>query len=132
MPSCLKTNDKSNEYRDAREAKDMPRKLPKTSNNNNIDRGNKQQGRGNKEAHQRSLGNKKMKSMIAAAVAEALTSSTAKAESDATADKQFQDYIAALVDSAAKKPAKSAQASATVATLPAVSINAIFGRIKMK
>jgi hypothetical protein len=77
-----------------------------------------------------------MKEMIAAAVTEALKSSTAKAENDATVDQQFQEYIVALVDSAKKTKGNdvtalaTAQASSATATPPAVSLNAILGCMK--
>jgi hypothetical protein len=76
-----------------------------------------------------------MKSMIAAAVTEALKKDTAQAQNDATVDQQFQEYIAALVDSAKKQKNNTgttpAQASSTtVAPPPAVSLNSILGQMK--
>jgi hypothetical protein len=120
-----------NEYRDARETKGLSRKLPKVQG-----RGGKQSpNRSPNKDFQRKPGNKKMKSMIAAAVTEALKKDTAQAQNDATVDQQFQEYIAALVDSAKKQKnnttTTTAQASSTtVAPPPAVSLNSILGRMK--
>jgi hypothetical protein len=120
-----------NQYRDAREAQGLSRKLPKTKGHGGA---SSPHGR-NKDA--KPNGNKKMKTMIAAAVSDALKTSSAKAENDAAVDKQLQEYIAALVDSAKKPTGRAAavsippaQASSTTAAPTAVSLNAILGRIK--
>jgi hypothetical protein len=117
-----------NQYRDAREAQGLSHKLPKTKGRGGA---TSPHGRNKDVKHN---GNKKMKTMIAAAVSDALKSSSAKAENDA-AVKQLQEYIAALVDSAKKPTGRAAttppvQASSTTAAPPAVSLNTTLGRIK--
>jgi hypothetical protein len=123
-----------NDHRDSREAKGLSRNLPKAKG--------KQQGRSNyksRDNNQRKPGNKKMKVMIAEAVASAVKTNTDKATVDASVDKEFQDYIVSLVEKAtgAKKkvtistPAQASSTSASVPTTPpAVTLNSILGRIK--
>jgi hypothetical protein len=88
-----------NEYRDACEAKGLSRKLPKLKGSGK----SKSPGRNGND--DRKPGNKKMKTTIAAAVPAQLKTTNAKAETDASVDKQLHDYIASLIDSA-KKPGK--------------------------
>jgi hypothetical protein len=110
-----------NKYRDARKAKGLSHKLPKLKGSGK----SKSSGRNGNDGCK--PGNKKMKTMIAAAVAAQLKATNAKTETDASVDKQLHDYIASLVDSA-KKPGKKvaiAEAAATVVMPPVVSLQGI-------
>lgn len=68
---------------------------------------------------------KKFKSMVAAAVAEAIKTKKDKDEGDATADQQLKDYIVSVVQSAAK-----GKTTNITPPTPAVTINSILGRLK--
>ena len=117
-----------NDHRDTREAQGLSRNLPKIG-------GGKRQGKKVKFEKGGQSDSKKMKTMIAEAVATAIKDKSEKATADADVDKQFQEYIAAMVSSEAKNKGMSANAQASSANAvppPAVSLNTILGRVQKK
>ena len=116
------------DYRDAREAKGLGRNLPK----------NKRKRPAGPGRSNRKPTNKKMKTMIAAAVASALKTRSDEAADVASVDKDFESYVASIVEkssTSAKKPKKVTISETTAAPTdsdkaPAITLASIVSRIK--
>ena len=120
------------DHRDSCEAKGLHRNLPK--------KGGKGKFLDKTFNAQLKPGHKKMKVMIAEAVATAIQTKSDKVATNASVDQDFQDYIVSLVEKASAMKKKvafgsvSAQASSTTVnpppTPPAVTLNSILGCLK--
>lgn len=122
------TNDQRKEladHRDSREAKGQGRNLPM--------KGGKPKS---SSPSNRKPGGKKMKVLIAEAVATAIQSKSDKAATDASVDNDFKNYIVSLLAASDPKKKVSLGAQASSATVdppsapPAITLNSILGRLK--
>ena len=111
------------EHRDSLEKSGKGRQLPNKGNNNKRKGARFQAGSGGTK--------KKMKTLIADAVAKELKELNKTEESSATAEKQLNDYIVSLVESAGKKkPTKSVTIADTTADVKPVSLASILAKVQ--
>jgi hypothetical protein len=114
------------EHRDGLEKSGKSRQLPNKS-------GGKRKSSGGRFPAGGGSGKKKMKTLIADAVAKELKEISDSKETSATAEKQLHDYIVSVMDSAGKKkpPTKSAVISDTTADEPKpVSLASILAKVQ--